>query len=136
MNTPYIQNRLYLKQSEMIKARKALEVVPVNFEYQGLIIVTTGLTEYNGTQFVFQTNGCGCGCSTVRGAYFEEEIPWSASGLRASFAAGTTKDREFADQKVINVVYKVRLPVGETEKGEVTAALKSHFGADRDIHFF
>ena len=119
----------------MIKTRKTLEIVPVNYDYQGIIIVTTGLTEYNGTQFVFQTNGCGCGCSTIRGTYFEEEIPWSASELCASFAASTAKDREIADQKVIKVVYKVRLPA-ETEKMEVTAALKSHFGANRDIHFF
>ena len=136
MSPPYIQHRLYLQQFEMLRRRKGFEIAPVNFNYQGIIIVATGLIEYGGKQFVFQTNGCYCGQPTIRGAYLKEVIPWPASDLYAHFAACSTKDRKLAAQKVIDEIYRVRLPTAEKEKQEVTAALHSHFGANREISFF
>ena len=134
----YVQHRIYLKQYEMLKTRTVFEIVPVNFNYQNFIVVTTGLLEYASTQFVFQTYSCGCGPQpTIRGAYFEEVIPWHVSTLCACFAASSkAKERELAVQKVIAEVYSGRLPVGEREKAEVTAALQSQFGINKEISFF
>lgn len=134
----YVQHRIYLQQFKMLSSRQCLEIVPINVDYQSLIMVTTGVLEYGGKQFVFQTNGCGCGPQpTIRGAYLEEVIPWHKSRLCAWFAAGDDrKEQELAGQKVMDVVYRVRLPVDEEEKREVAAALHSHFGANREISFF
>jgi len=134
----YVQHRIYLQQFKMLSGRKCFEVVPVNMNYQGLIMVTTGVLEYNGKQIVFQTYSCGCGPQpAIRGAYLEEVIPWQASGLRAAFAASeSAKDRDMVRQKVLAEVYSVRLPTGEEEKREVAAALKGHFGANKVISFF
>jgi hypothetical protein len=137
MADPYIQHRIYLQQFSLLKNRKGFEIAPVNFNYQDIIIVATGLIEYGGGQFVFQSNSCGCGPQpTIRGAYLEEVILWENSDLYAWFAACKTKDCKLVGQKVINEVYRVRLPVDEKEKAEVTAALRSHFGAGTDISFF
>ena len=136
MSSPYIQHRLYLQQFEMLKNRKSFEIAPVNFDYQGIIIVATGLIEYGGKKFVFQTNGCYCGRPTIRGAYLKEMIPWPTSDLYAHFTASNTKDKKLADQKVIDEIYRVRLPSDEKEKQEVTVALQSHFGTNKAISFF
>ena len=136
MSSPFIKHRIYLQEFEMLRQRKILEIAPVDFDYQGIIIVATGLIENQGSQFVYQSNGCSCGHKTIRGVYLEEEVPWPASGLRAHFAAGNSKDRKLADQKEVDKVYRVRLPADENEKNEVAAALKSHFGANADINFF
>ena len=134
----YIQHRVYLQQIERLKSRQCFEVVPVNMNYQSLIVITTGLVEFGGTQFVFQTHSCGCGPQpTIWGAYLQEVIPWHRSDLCASFAAcQKTKDRKLVGQRVIDEVYCVRLPGDETEKGEITAALRSQFGANKEISFF
>jgi len=134
----YVQHRIYLQQFKMLSSRQCFEIVPVNVDYQSLIIVTTGVVEYGDKQFVFQTNSCGCGPQpTIRGAYLKEVIPWSASNLCAGFAASDNpKDRELVGQKAMGVVYSVRLPDGEEEKREVAAALHSHFGTNKEISFF
>lgn len=133
----YIKHRIYLQQLDMLKNRQGFEIVPLNFNYQDMIIVATGLIEYGGRKFIFQSNSCGCGPQpTIRGAYFEEVIPWQASDLNAWFAASKTKDRKFAEQKIIDQVYRVRLPDDEKEREELTAALRSHFGEDMEISFF
>ena len=133
----YVQHRLYLQQIEMLKKGRSSEIVPVNFNYQDTIIVATGLVDYNGISYVFQSNSCGCGPQpTIRGAFLAEIVPWQDSDLYAWFAAGNTKDRKIADQKVVAEVYRVRLPVDDREKEEITAALRSQFGADKEFSFF
>lgn len=134
----YVQHRIYLQQFKMLSSRKCFEIVPVNLNYQGLIIVNTGGLEYKGKRFVFQTCSCGCGPQpTIRGAYLHEVISWPASNLCAWFAASDNpKDRQLSGQKVLREVYGVRLPVDEEEKGEVAAALKNHFGTNKEISFF
>ncbi len=138
MITSYVQHRIYLEQFKLLRGRECFEIVPVNMNYQNFIMVTTGLLEYGGTQFVFQTYSCGCGPQpTIRGAYLEGVIPWSASGLCAFFAASATpRERELVGQEVIGQVYRVRLPVTDVERREVADALRSHFGANKDICFF
>lgn len=77
----YVQHRIYLQQFKMLSSRQCLEIVPVNLNYQNLIMVTTGVLDGNDKQFVFQTSSCGCGPQpTIRGAYLEETVPWHASG--------------------------------------------------------
>ena len=134
----YVQHRIYLQQFKMLSSRACFEIVPVNLNYQGLIVVVTGEVEYGGKPFVFQTYSCGCGPQpAIRGAYLEKEVPWRISGLCAFFAASENpKERALAGQQVIEAVYGVRLPVGETEMGEVAAALRSRFGANKEISFF
>ena len=133
----YIQHRIYLQQLDMLKNRQGFEIVPLNFNYQDMIIIATGLIEYGGRKFVFQSNSCGCGPQpTIRGAFFEEVIPWHVSGLHDWFAACKTKDRKLAEQKIIDQVYRVRLPDDEKEREELTAALRSHFGEEMVISFF
>ena len=134
----YVQHRIYLQQFKLLVNRQGFEIVPVNMNYQSLIIVTTGVLEYGGKQFVFQTNSCGCGPQpTIRGAYLVGEIPWVESDLCAWFAASDTpKDRQLVGQKAIDVVYSVRLPVDEEEEKEIAAALRSHFGTNKEISFF
>ena len=138
MITDYVQQRMHLKQVELLKGRKIFEIVPVNFNYQNLIMVTTGLLEYGGRQFVYQTYSCGCGPQpTIWGAYFNAMVPWPVSGLCACLAASSkSKERELVAQQVIEALYSVRLPVDEPEREEVAAALRSHFGANKEISFF
>ncbi|MDH4320864.1 MAG: hypothetical protein OEV73_05125 [Desulfobulbaceae bacterium] len=134
----YVQHRIYLQQFKMLSRRTCFEIVPANLNYQGLIVVATGVFEYGGKAFVFQTFSCGCGPQpAIRGAYLEKEVPWRVSGLCAFFhASENQKERALADQQVMASVYVVRLPVGETEMGEVAAALRSRFGANKEISFF
>ena len=101
-------------------------------------MITTGVVDYNDKQFVFQTHSCGCGPQpTIRGAILSELIPWRTSNLCACCAASDDpKERELVEQKVFDEVYSVRLPVNEVEETEVTAALRSHFGTNKDISFF
>ena len=137
MVDPYVLYRLYLQQFSMLKTRKGFEITPVNFKYQDIIIVATGLIEHDGKNYVFQTNSCGCGPQpTIRGAYFAEIIPWLKSDLYSWFAASNTKDSKLANQKVIKEVYRVRLPENQREKEEVAAALRSHFGQAVEVNFF
>ena len=138
MSDSYIQHRIYLQQFKMLSSRQCFEIVPINLNYQSLIMVTTGVLEYDDKQFVFQTCSCGCGPQpTIRGAYLKEVISWPASNLCACFAAcNNSKERELVAQKVMAVVYSVRLPVDDKEKREVTAALHSHFGSNKEISFF
>ncbi len=134
----YVQHRIYLQQFKMLSSRTCFEIVPVNMDYQGLIVVATGVLGHGGRQFVFQTYSCGCGPQpTIRGVYLEKTVPWRASGLCAFFAASANqKERELAEQQVMEEVYRVRLPAGETERDEVAAALRSRFGANKEISFF
>lgn len=122
----------------MISKQQCLEIVPINMNYQSIIMVATGLLDYADKQFVFQTYSCGCGPQpAIRGAYLTEIIPWQASGLCAFFAAADNdKDRALAKQTVMDSVYSVRLPGNDGEKAEITAALRSHFGANKEISFF
>lgn len=134
----YVQHRMYLQQMERLKSRMSFEIVPVNLNYQSFIVVTTGLVEYGGKQFVFQTHSCGCGPQpTIWGAYLMEVIPWHTSDLCACFAScNKTKDRQLTEQRVIEKIYCVHLPDTDDEKKEVTDALRSHFGANKEISFF
>jgi hypothetical protein len=78
-----LQNRLYLKQKELWKNSEFCEIMPVNFNYQGLIIVSTGLVDVSEGQIIYQTYSCGCGPQpTIRGAILEKEAIWSASKMR------------------------------------------------------
>lgn len=122
----------------MLSSGECGEIVPVNLNYQSLIVVTTGVLEDGGQQFVFQTHSCGCGPQpTIWGAYLKEVIPWSSSNLCGWFAASDNrKERQLVEQKVIAEVYSVRLPETQQEKSAITAALRSHFGSNKEISFF
>lgn len=132
-----VQHRIYLRQIDLLKSGGG-EMAPLTFNYQNFIVVATGLVERGGRTYVYQTHSCGCGPQpTIWGVYLEGVIPWGDSDLRRTFAAsGTAKDRELADQKVVAEVYRVRVPVDETERNEVAAALRGHFGGEKKISFF
>ena len=43
-----IQNRLYLQQFGLLKNGRSDELLPLNFNYQDIVIVATGLLELGG----------------------------------------------------------------------------------------
>ena len=133
----YILHRIYLQNIKMLKNRTCSVIVPVNFNYQNTIIVNTGLFEHSGKQFVFLTSGCGCGPQpTIWGAYFQEMTPWSASELHTYFSScDKEKDRRIAEQKMVNMIYRIRLLDGKDERAEVAAALHGRFGTNKEISF-
>ncbi|MEJ2689495.1 MAG: hypothetical protein P8130_06010 [Deltaproteobacteria bacterium] len=69
------QHRLYMKQLEFLKRPDFAEVLPANFNYQNMIMVSSGTVEKEGRRIVFQTYSCGCGPQPlIRNAFLEEEI--------------------------------------------------------------
>lgn len=134
----YILHRIHLQQIKMLKSHTCSVVMPVNFNYQNTIIVSTGLFEHSGKQFVFLTSGCGCGPQpTIWGAYFNKMVPWSTSELHTYFSSCTKeKDRIIAEQNIVDMIYSIHLPTGKDEKAQVAAALGGYFGTNKEFSFF
>jgi len=56
-----VYHRLYLKQLEGNRGGRLLEIAPVSFDYQGLIVVDTELLATDDGTVVCQSYSCGCG---------------------------------------------------------------------------
>lgn len=132
------QHRLYLKQLELLKQPDFAEVLPVNFNYQNMIMVSSSIVEKNGRNILFQTYSCGCGPQPlIRGAFVEEEIAWLHSRFRTLLGqSANEKDAALVDQKIFPVVYRIRQKLSPEEKGMIVKALQEHFGANKKINFF
>ncbi len=136
--TVYIQHRLYLHQFEFLKEPGFNEVVPLDYNYQNMIIVTTGRLSFEGREVVFQTSGCGCGPQpAIKGALLVAEVPWPLSNFRRQLAAmDNAKDVALADQDIIPAVFRIKMAVSAEEQALVRDALQRHFGAGLIIDFF
>ncbi len=134
----YIQHRLYLNQFEFLKNPDFNEVVPVNYNYQNMIIVTTGHLSFAGRDIVFQTSGCGCGPQPgIKGALLVAEVPWPLSNFRRQLAGlDNAKDTALADQDFIPTVFRIKTAASVEERALVSDALHQHFGAGLIIDFF
>ncbi|NIA05021.1 MAG: hypothetical protein GWP11_03515 [Proteobacteria bacterium] len=136
--TIYIQQRLYLHQFEFLKEPDFNEVVPLNYNYQNMIIVTSGRLSFAGREVVFQTSGCGCGPQpAIKGALLVAEVPWPLSNFRRQLAGMTNaKDVALADQDIIPAVFRIKKVVSAEERDLVRDALHQHLGAGLIIDFF
>lgn len=133
-----LQNRLYLKQKELWKNSEFCEIMPVNFNYQGLIIVSTGLVDVPEGQIIYQTYSCGCGPQpTIRGAILEKEASWSASKMRQELTrSANPKEASLAEQTFIKTVYIALRQISNDDKLRITRALQNHFGENKKIDLF
>ncbi len=134
----YIQHRLYLHQFEFLKEPGFNEVVPLDYNYQNMIIVTSGRLSFAGRNIVFQTSGCGCGPQpAIKGALLVAEIPWPLSNFRRKLAAmANDKDVALADQDIIPAVFRIKKAVSAEERALIRDALRQHLGAGLIIDFF
>jgi hypothetical protein len=132
------QHRLYMKQLEYLKRSDFAEVLPANFNYQNMIMVSSGTVETDGQSIVFQTYSCGCGPQPlIRSAFLEEEVAWQRSKFRSLLGqSANEKDTALVDQKIFPVVYRIRQAKSAEEKGLIEKALRDHFGANKKINFF
>ena len=136
--TTGIQHRLYLKQVEFWKMPSFDEILPVNFNYQNLIMVCSGTVEENGQTVVFQTYSCGCGPQPlIRGALLLEELAWQESEFRRLLGkSDNPKDLALVDQDILKKVQRLRRAQSVEEKGLVVRALQGCFGENKKISFF
>lgn len=134
----YIQHRLYLNQAKFLQDSDFNEVAPLNYNYQNLIIVTSGRLSFAGREIVFQTSGCGCGAQpAIKGALLVAEVPWPLSNFRRRLAGmKNAKDAALADQDIIPAVFRIKMAVAAEERDLVRDALHRHFGAGLIIDFF
>ena len=133
-----LQNRLYLKQKELWKNNDFCEIMPVNFNYQGLIIVSTGLVDVPEGRIIYQTHSCGCGPQpTIRGAILEKEAIWSASKMRQELTqSANPKEASLAEQTFIKTVYNALRRISNDDKLRITRVLQNHFGENKKIGLF
>lgn len=133
-----LQHRLYLKQVALLKAVASQEVLPVSFNYQGIIIVETGVVETEGGGVVFQTHSCGCGPQPqIRGAWQDAVVAWRESHMRTALAAlPEAREAALAAQTLIPFVYRIRRVTDAFDRERVTTALQGWFGNGRKIVFF
>lgn len=133
-----LQNRLYLKQKELWKNSELCEIVPVNFNYQGLVIVSTGIADASEGQIIYQTYSCDCGPQpTIRGAILEKEASWSASKMRQELTLSTNpKEVSLAEQTFIKTVYVALRQISNDDKLWITRTLQRHFGENKRISLF
>ncbi|GBE12574.1 hypothetical protein BMS3Abin13_00865 [bacterium BMS3Abin13] len=136
--TVYIQHRLYLHQLKFLKEPDFNEVVPLDYNYQNMIIVTSGRLSFAGREVVFQTSGCGCGPQpAIKGALLVAEVPWPLSNFRRQLAGmANAKDVALADQNIIPAVFRIKKVVSAEERDLVRDALHQHLGAGLIIDFF
>jgi hypothetical protein len=133
-----IQNTLYLKQKELWKNSEFCEVVPVNFNYQGLVVVSTGIVDASEDQIIYQTYSCDCGPQpTLRGAILEKEVSWSASKMRQELTrSANPKEVSLAEQTFIKTVYVALRHISNDDKLRIARTLQKRFGENRKISFF
>jgi len=134
----YIQHRLYLNQIEFLNDPDFHEVVPANYNYQNMIIVTSGRLSFEGREIVFQTCGCDCGPQPViKGALLTADVPWPLSGFRRKLAGlDNAKDAALVDQDIFSVIFRIKRAVSIEERTLVSEALRRHFGAGLITGFF
>ena len=126
-----IEHRLYMKQFNLLKSGESDELLPLNFNYQDIIIVATGTLESEGQRFVYQTYSCGCGPQpAIRGALLESELSWEESAIRGKLEQ---EEDSLAAQQVVRSVYRIRRPGSEQEKQEIVRVLRKHFGENKKI---
>lgn len=132
------QHRLYLKQTEFIRQPEFAEVLPVNFNYQNLIMVSSGTVLKDGRQIFYQTYSCGCGPQPlIRGALVQEEVAWRDSKFRILLGRSENKkDAALVDQEIFPVVYRIRPARSSEEQGVIEKALRDIFGDNKKINFF
>jgi hypothetical protein len=124
MQDIYILNSLCLAQNYLLKhSPPPLEVLPLNYNYQNIRIVSTRILECDGCRIVIQTNGCDCGpqplirVGIVRGA-----IAWRDSRLREELSCKRIPllDKELcsrlAEQTLVPDVILVGTVEAESEK--------------------
>ena len=105
----------------------------LNFNYQDIIIVTTGIVEEGDRRFAYQTYSCGCGPQpAIRGALLGGELSWEESAMRRHLEQ---EGDSLAQQQAIKEVYRVIRPGSDDEKQEIVRALKKHFGENKKIGF-
>jgi hypothetical protein len=133
-----IQHRLYLKQMEFMKQPDFGEVLPANFNYQNLIMVSSDTIEKDGQRIVFQTYSCGCGPQPlIRSAFLLEEVKWQDSKFRMLLVhSENKKDTALIDQTIFPIVYRIRRIRKAEEKRMIEKALQDHFGDKKKINFF
>jgi hypothetical protein len=133
-----VQNRLYLKQRELWKNGEFCEIVPVNFNYQGLVIVSTGMVDASEGRIIYQTYSCGCGPQPIiRGSILEKEVSWSASKMRRELTrSAKPKEVSLAEQTFIKKVYVVRRQISNDDRLRIVRTLQKRFGANKEIGLF
>ena len=133
-----IQHRLYLKQSEFLKHPPFDEILPANFNYQNLIMVSSGTVDEENRRIVYQTYSCGCGPQPlIRGAFLVEEVEWGQSEFRRLLGnSDNEKDAALVDQDIFAKVQRIRPAQNAEEKGLIERALQRHFGDNKKISFF
>lgn len=133
-----IQHRLYLKQNEFLKNNSFDEIVPANFTYQDVIVISSGTADKMGQRVVFQTYSCGCGPGPlVRGAFLLEEVGWTQSKFQRMLAASDNpKEVALAAQNIFATVKRIRRASTDEEKRLIENVLQLYFGDKRKIHFF
>jgi len=134
----YICNKLYLTQCELLKKKAGAEVLPLAYNYQGLIVVTTALVEEGEHRLVVQTHSCGCGPQpTIRGGLLKKITPWTGSEIQKILAAcGREKEMALSLQTLVDKVYVIKRPKTADDRDLITTVLKEQFGQNHKISFF
>jgi len=133
-----IQHRLYLKQIEFFKNPAFAEIVPADFNYQDMIIVSSGVVDKDEQLFVYQSYSCGCGPQPlIKGAFLLGEVVWKDSEFRRMLASShKPEDTALVDQNIFPVVLHIRAARTEEDKRQVERALQQHFSDKTKISFF
>ncbi len=130
----YVQYRLYLRQVEGNKASRVLEVVPVSFDYQGIIVVATERLPAPAGTVVVQSHSCGCGPQPlIRAGWLAGVVGWRQSEVRRlMMASASAKDRCLADQELVPEVWRVEV----RDRHALAAVVQRHCGRRVAVRFF
>ncbi len=134
----YVQHRLFMCQSKFLKEAGFNEIVPVNYNFQNMIIVDTCLLIREGKYIVLQTSSCGCGPQPyIKTSLLHEEVKWHESKFcKRLLHSNNKKDAELANQDIVSTVYGIEKALSEREKVFILDALKDHLGTGLIINFF
>ncbi len=118
-------NGLFLAQEHL--RRKGLvpcEVLPLNYNYQDIRIVTTKIVKAKGTRVVIQTSGCDCGPQPcIRAGLVKGTKRWDDSMTKSTLESGEIKGlnsdlcRKLSCQSLVKEVFLVAPPGNDEEKG-------------------
>lgn len=84
MQDIYILNSLCLAQDYLLKhGSPPFEVLPLNYNYQNIRVVSTEILECDHCTIVIQTSGCDCGPQPlIRAGIVRGTVLWGSSRLR------------------------------------------------------
>ncbi len=131
----FIKNALFTAQEFFIHhSSPPHEILPLDFNYQDIRIVTTKVVEVDGLKVLFQTSGCDCGPQPqIKGGIVRGRIDWENSCLKQALSQckitkiSRSLCKKLAGQDIIKELYLVENPGSQREKELFESAIEREF---------